>query len=237
MRNAPGRPDDGRPRWTGPLPHPFYSHFIKRALDIALALLLAIPGLALMLPLAVWVKLDSSGAVFYRAPRGGYQNKPFKILKFRTMVTGADLTGGCTALNDARVTRAGRVLRASKLDEIPQLINILKGDMSFIGPRPELLKYTDRYTPQQQCILWVRPGISDDASLAFISQDEIVGEEDPVANYEKYILDEKNAMRVRYAMSQSFRGDMRLLMRTCAGVFGKIRRIAAGRRYAADTEH
>lgn len=215
------------PRWSGPLKHPFYSHVVKRLFDFALALILLIPGLILMLPLAVWVKLDSPGTVFYRAPRGGYHNRPFNILKFRTMVTDADKTGGCTAKNDPRVTRAGRFLRASKLDEIPQLLNILKGDMSFIGPRPELLLYTTRYTREQECILWVRPGVSDDASIEFISQDEIVGESDPVANYEKYILEKKNAMRVHYALNQSFGYDMKLLIQTVGSVFSKFRRVAA----------
>ena len=209
--------------WNGPLSHPFYSLFVKRILDITLALILLAPGLIVMIPLAVWVKLDSPGTVFYRAPRGGYRNRTFNILKFRTMITGADKTGGCTAKNDPRVTRSGRFMRTTKLDEIPQLLNIIKGDMSFIGPRPELLLYTRRYTPEQECILWVRPGISDDASIAFISQDEIVGEEDPVANYEKYILEKKNAMRVSYARNQSFTGDARLFIKTLAGVWQKFR--------------
>lgn len=213
------------PRWEGPLKHPFYSHVIKRALDILLALLLLVPAAIIMVPVAILVKCDSKGTVFYRAPRGGYHNKPFYILKFRSMVTDADKTGGCTALNDARVTRAGRILRKTKLDEIPQLLNVLKGDMSFIGPRPELLLYTMQYTKEQECILWVRPGISDDASIAFISQDEMVGETDPVANYEKYILQKKNAMRVHYAMNQSFVNDAKLLFQTIGSVFSKIRRV------------
>ena len=125
------------PRWDGPLSHPFYSKVVKRALDFLLALVLLIPGVILMLPLAVWVKLDSPGPVIYKAVRGGYHNKPFLIYKFRSMVVDADKTGGCTALNDSRVTRAGRVMRRLKLDELPQLFNILKGDMSFVGPRPE----------------------------------------------------------------------------------------------------
>lgn len=216
------------PRWEGPLSHPFYSLVVKRALDLLFALILLVPALLLMAPVAVWVKRDSPGTVFYRAPRGGYHNKPFYILKFRTMAADADKTGGCTAKDDPRVTRAGRFLRKVKLDEIPQILNILKGDMSFIGPRPELLLYTSRYTPEQECILWVRPGISDDASIAFIRQDEIVGQEDPVANYERLILNEKNAMRVRYAQSQCFTGDVKLFIKTLAGVFGKFRRAVEG---------
>lgn len=213
------------PRWEGPLSHPFYSLVLKRALDFLLALVLLVPGLVLMLPTALAVKLDSPGPVLYRAPRGGYKNKTFMIFKFRTMVSGADRTGGTTALNDSRVTRVGRILRKTKLDEIPQLINILKGEMSFIGPRPELLLYTMQYTKDQECILWVRPGISDESSLVYISQDELVGEDDPVGNYEKYILPKKNDLRVQYALNQSFSLDARLFLRTITGVFQKAGRV------------
>ena len=214
------------PRWDGPLSHPFYSKVVKRALDFLLALMLLIPGCILMLPLAVWVKLDSPGPVFYRALRGGYHNKPFYIMKFRSMVVDADKTGGCTALNDSRVTRAGKVMRRLKLDELPQLFNIIKGDMSFVGPRPELLLYTTQYTPEQECILWVRPGITDRSSIVYIAQDELVGEENPVENFEKYILPEKNRLRVEYAKSQCFTLDMRLFFETIGGVFGKARKMA-----------
>ena len=217
------------PRWDGPLSHPFYSKVVKRVLDFSLALIMLIPCSLFMIPIAIAVKLDSPGTVFYRAPRGGYHNKTFHIMKFRTMVTDADKTGGCTALNDSRVTRVGRILRKTKLDEIPQLLNILKGDMSFIGPRPELLLYTTQYTKEQECILWVRPGISDAACIEFISQDEIVGETNPVENYEKYILPKKNQMRVDYAMNQSFSLDMKLFFGTIAGVFKKNKKIIAGK--------
>lgn len=214
------------PRWDGQLSHPFYSHVIKRIIDLVLALLMLIPASVVMIPLAIWVKLDSKGPVLYRAVRGGYHNKPFYILKFRSMVVDADKTGGCTALNDDRVTRAGRVMRRLKLDELPQLLNIIKGDMSFVGPRPELLLYTTQYTKEQECIMWVRPGITDRSSITFIAQDEIVGTENPVENYEKYILPEKNRLRVEYAMNQSFALDFGLFMETIGGVFGKAKKMA-----------
>lgn len=213
------------PRWEGPLSHPFYSLVVKRILDFLLALILLIPGLILMIPIAIAIKLDSPGPVFYRAPRGGYRNKTFYIFKFRTMIKDADKSGGTTALNDARVTRVGHILRKTKLDEIPQLFNILKGEMSFIGPRPELLRYTMQYTPEQECILWVRPGISDESSLVYINQDELVGAENPVENYEKYILANKNALRVKYALNQSFLLDAKLFVRTIASVFHKAKRV------------
>ena len=147
------------PRWEGPLSHPLYSKVVTRVLDFSLALIAMIPASLVMIPLAIWVKLDSPGPVIYKAVRGGYKNKPFYIMKFRSMVVDADKSGGCTALNDSRVTRAGKVMRRLKLDELPQLFNILKGEMSFVGPRPELLLYTTQYTKEQECIMWVRPGI------------------------------------------------------------------------------
>ena len=210
----------------GPLSHPFYSKVVKRVIDIVLALLLLLPGLVLMLPLAVWVKLDSPGPVIYKAVRGGYHNQPFYIFKFRSMVVGADRSGGTTALNDDRVTRAGRIMRRFKLDELPQLFNILRGDMSFVGPRPELLLYTNRYTKEQQCIMWVRPGITDRSSIVYIAQDEIIGKENPVENFEKLILPEKNRLRVEYAKHQSFSLDSRLFFETIGGVFRKAEHAA-----------
>lgn len=211
------------------LSHPFYSLFVKRALDIVFALLALPPLLLVMLPVAVAVRLTSPGPVLYRAPRGGYHNKPFDILKFRTMVVGADKGSGTTALHDPRVTRVGGFLRKTKLDELPQIFNILRGEMSFIGPRPELLKYTERYTPEQQCIFWVRPGLSDESSIAFINLDEAVGPVNPESSYERNVLPIKNEMRVRYAKSQSFLTDARLFLRTVSSVAKKAARVVRGR--------
>ena len=216
------------PYLDGPLSHPFYSKVVKRILDLGLALILLVPGLILMIPLAVWVKLDSPGPVIYKAVRGGYHNQPFTIFKFRSMVVGADKTGGTTAKNDDRVTRAGRVMRKLKLDELPQLFNIIRGDMSFVGPRPELLLYTNQYTKEQQCIMWVRPGITDRSSIEYIAQDEIVGEEDPVGNFERLILPRKNQLRVEYARNQSFPLDAQLFWETICGVFKKAEKAAKG---------
>ena len=210
------------PRWDGPLSHPFYSRYVKRVLDFLLALVLIIPCGIVMIPIAIAVKATSEGPVFYTALRGGYHNRPFNILKFRTMVVGADKFSSTTALNDPRITPIGRVLRYTKLDELPQLFNIIKGDMSFIGPRPELLRYTDQYTESQQCILWVRPGISDPSSIKLISLDELVGHDDPEGTYETRILGEKNRMRVEYAMSQSFGLDARVFFHTLSTLFQKI---------------
>ena len=156
------------PRWDGPLSHPFYSHVVKRIIDFLFALILLIPGCIIMLPLAIWVKLDSPGPVLYKAVRGGYHNQPFYIYKFRSMVVGADKTGGCTALNDSRVTRAGKVMRRLKLDELPQLFNVLKGDMSLVGPRPERPQFVEKFReeiPRYMVKHQVRPGMTGWAQI------------------------------------------------------------------------
>ena len=156
------------PYWDGPLAHPFYSKVVKRALDFLLALILLIPGLLMMIPLAIWVKLDSEGPVLYKAVRGGYHNQPFRICKFRSMVVDADKTGGCTAKNDDRVTRAGRVMRRLKLDELPQLFNIIAGDMSFVGPRPERPEFYeifDKYINGFRQRMQVKQGLTGLAQL------------------------------------------------------------------------
>lgn len=210
------------PRWDGPLSHPFYSKVVKRILDLTVALVALPPCLVLMLPVALMVKITSEGPVFYRAPRGGYHNKTFRIFKFRTMVVGADRFSSTTALNDPRVTKVGAFLRKTKLDELPQLFNIIKGDMSFIGPRPELLTYTTRYTPEEQCILWVRPGITDPSSIKLISLDQAVGEEDPEGTYEREILSVKNQMRVEYAKTQCFHKDVSIFFSTFRALFNKL---------------
>ena len=208
-------------RWDGPLRHPFYSKVVKRALDFVFALVLLPFSLVAIVPVAVLVKLTSKGPVLYRALRGGYHNKPFYIMKFRTMVQGADKYSGTTALDDPRVTRLGRALRHTKLDELPQIFNVLLGEMSFIGPRPELIKYTSRYTPEERCILWVRPGESDPSSIRLVSLDAMVGHDDPETTYERFILPEKNAMRVAYAREQAFGTDARYFFQTLACVLGK----------------
>ena len=147
---------------------------------------------------------------------------PFKIFKFRTMVKNADkIGGGTTALNDPRITRVGRFLRKTKLDEVANLVSIIKGDMSFIGPRPELLRYTEKYDEREQVILMVRPGITDYSSLQYINLDEIVGEENADEYYEQYVLKPKNEMRIRYANEVSFTTDVKLFVLTVIGVIKK----------------
>ena len=199
-----------------------YNRFFKRILDFVAAVLLIVPALPLYLVISAVILIDDGPPVFYRPLRGGYRGRSFRICKFRTMVRNADQAGGgTTAARDPRITRVGRFLRETKLDETANLINILRGTMSFIGPRPELLRYTEQYRGAEKEILEVRPGITDYSSIRFINLDEIVGPEDADAMYEKLVLKEKNALRIRYAETVSFSTDIRLFFQTIGAVFRK----------------
>lgn len=200
----------------------FYNRYVKRGFDIV------ITGTALLFlwPLYVVISFaiisEDGLPIFYRAERGGYQNKPFMICKFRSMVKDADKIGGdTTAFHDSRITKIGNILRKIKLDEIPQIGQVFLGKMSLIGPRPELLKYTDQYEGENKNILEVRPGITDFSSIEFVNLDEIVGEKNADEMYEKYVLERKNALRVKYAYSVSFHTDAYILFRTLITVFKK----------------
>ena len=176
----------------------------------------------LYLIIAVAIAVESGTPVLYKPLRGGYKQIPFQIYKFRSMVKNADkIGGGTTALHDPRITKVGNFLRKTKLDEIPQLFNILRGNMSFIGPRPELLQYTDRYEGEEKLILEVRPGITDYSSIEFINLDEIVGQGNADEMYEKYVLKKKNALRIKYAKEVSFAADIKLFYLTVWHVIKK----------------
>ncbi len=159
---------------------PIYS-IGKRALDIAVATVGLVILCPLFLAIAITVYLDAGRPIFYAAERTGRGGRRFYILKFRTMVAGADTGARTTAHRDARITCTGVVLRRTKFDELPQLINVLLGDMSLVGPRPELPYYTDQYQGDELLILTVRPGITDFASLKFASLGTLVGPTDPDA--------------------------------------------------------
>lgn len=193
----------------------FYNRYIKRIVDILIVLLALVPLLPVYVIIAIIIIIDNGFPVFYRAERGGYLGKTFRIFKFRSMVKNADkIGGGTTALNDSRITRVGAFLRKTKLDEIPQLFNVLNGTMSIVGPRPELLRYTEQYEGEEKDILKVRPGITDYSSIEFINLDEIVGGENADEMYEKYVLKRKNELRIKYAHTVSFRTDLKLFWLT-----------------------
>jgi lipopolysaccharide/colanic/teichoic acid biosynthesis glycosyltransferase len=197
---------------------------IKRLFDIVFSSL----GLFLLSPLlitiAVIIKIGGPGRpIFYRGIRTGRYGRPFKIYKFRTMIVNAEKVGGpSTALNDPRLTSVGRLLRKYKLDELPQLINILRGEMSFVGPRPQVEQYTRLYSGEEEVILSVRPGLTDYASIKFVNLDEILGDEEVDERYFREIEPEKNKLRIKYVKECSLRVDLSILCRTVVSLF-KIR--------------
>lgn len=202
--------------------HSVYNRYIKRLLDLFFALLLFLVLLPIYAVIAAAVVLDDGFPVFYRADRGGYKGKTFKIYKFRSMVKNADqIGGGTTALHDSRITRVGNFLRKTKLDETANLLNIIRGEMSFIGPRPELLRYTAQYQGLERYILEVRPGITDYSSDVFINLDEIVGSENADEMYERYVLKNKNALRIQYAADVSLKTDIQIFFKTVLDVLKK----------------
>ena len=200
-----------------------YNRIIKRLIGFIIALPFFVVALPLYLVICVAIYIEDGKPVFYRALRGGYKNRPFRIYKFRTMVVNADkIGGGTTAHNDSRITKVGMFLRKTKLDETANLINILIGTMSFVGPRPELLRYTDKYTDKEKEILEVRPGVTDYSSIEYINLDEIVGSENADEVYEKYVLKKKNELRIKYAETVSFRTDCKIFIITIWKVFKKV---------------
>ena len=200
-----------------------YNRIFKRWLDFTIALVAIIVASPIILLFSLAVLIDSGLPIFYTPLRCGYDGKPFRIIKYRTMVKNADkIGGGTTALNDPRITKVGSILRKVKADEIVQLFNVLTGTMSFVGPRPELLQYTEQYTEEESVILKVRPGITDYSSLEFINLDEIVGGENADEMYEKYVLKRKNQLRIKYAEDVSFKTDFIILLKTVYCVFDKF---------------
>ena len=189
---------------------------MKRLFDIVASAC----GLILLSPLffivSVWIKLDSIGPVFYRQVRVGRYNKDFKIFKFRTMRIGAD-KGSLVTIGgrDPRVTRIGYYLRKFKIDELPQLINVFIGDMSLVGPRPEVRHYVNYWTSEQLHVLDVRPGITDPASIKFRNENELMeSAEDPESFYINVIMQEKLKLYLEYVHNASFWYDIKLIFKT-----------------------
>lgn len=188
---------------------------LKRIFDLALALCAILVLWPLFLLIGVLIRLQSPGPVFYRGIRTGINGKPFRIYKFRTMVVDAEKIGGAsTAFNDSRLTKIGKFLRKYKLDELPQLVNILRGEMSFVGPRPQVEQYTKLYSNEEKIILSVQPGLTDYASIKFINLDKILGDENIDEKYFKNIEPEKNRLRMKYAREHSFLIDFKIIIMT-----------------------
>ncbi len=189
----------------------------KRLFDLFWSILGLIVLSPLFLAVAVWIKLDSPGPVFFRQVRVGRFEKPFRIYKFRTMVADAENKGlPLTAGKDPRITRSGAFLRRTKIDELPQLINVVKGEMSLVGPRPEVPKYVAYYPDEAKKIVFsLRPGITDYAAILFRNESEVLeGRVDPEGTYIKRILPEKIDLYLRYARERTLWLDFRLIMGT-----------------------
>ncbi|MGB3538556.1 MAG: sugar transferase [Mesorhizobium sp.] len=197
---------------------------LKRVLDFSASL----AGLVLLAPflalVAIAIRLESAGPAFFLQERVGYQGRPFRIIKFRTMRRTAPAEGPqITVGADPRITRVGGLLRKSKLDELPQLINVLKGEMSLVGPRPEVPAFMERYLPEQRTlILSVRPGITDFAAIEFSDEAEILAQaSDPEEAYVNEVMPRKFALYKRYVEEQSLWLDLKLIGGTLARIVGR----------------
>lgn len=192
---------------------------LKRFFDVIFAFLVLVITLPLFGLIAILIKLNSKGPVFYRGKRIGRFGKIFKIFKFRTMIFNAEKMGGpSTALNDPRLTKIGKFLRTYKLDELPQLINILKGEMSFVGPRPQVKEYVQLYNEEEKIILTVRPGMTDYATIRYIYLDKVLGNRDVDELYRKKIEPEKNKLRIKYVKHHSLLADVKIIFQTILAI-------------------
>lgn len=184
-------------------------------------------GLILLSPLfaviAIWIKADSKGPVFYRQTRVGRGNKDFRLYKFRSMRPDSDKKGLITVGgHDPRITRSGYYIRKYKLDEFPQLINVFKGEMSLVGPRPEVRKYVDMYTPEQLRVLDVRPGITSLASIRYRNENEILGaSDDPDRTYIEKVMPDKIAIDLEYVPKANLLTDIKLIFSTFKEIITK----------------
>ena len=192
---------------------------MKRLFDIVCSFF----GLVILSPLfiflSLWVGLSSRGGVFYKQQRVGLNGRDFTLYKFRSMATGSDKKGLLTVgSKDSRITKAGYFIRKYKLDELPQLFNVLKGDMSFVGPRPEVRKYVDMYSEEQRRVLSVRPGITDIASMKYRNENDLLAKaENPEQYYIDVIMPDKLALNLNYIDTRNFFRDIKLIFRTIAG--------------------
>lgn len=192
---------------------------MKRLFDITASFF----GILILSPLLIfiglWVGLSSKGGVFYKQIRVGKNNKDFKLYKFRSMRVNSDKQGLLTVgSKDSRITKAGYFIRKYKIDELPQLINVLKGDMSFVGPRPEVRRYVDLYSEEQMKVLSVRPGITDPASIKYRNENDILSSaSNPEEYYIQHIMPDKLKINIDYINTRTFFKDIKIIFQTIFG--------------------
>lgn len=193
---------------------------MKRFFDVVSSSLVLILLLPLWMVIALCIVLESRGGVFYSQVRVGRDNRDFHLYKFRTMRTGSDKKGLLTVgEHDCRITRVGYFLRKYKIDEFPQLLNVIKGDMSIVGPRPEVRKYVDLYTPEQMRVLSVRPGLTDYASIRYVNENEVLAASDhPEQTYIEEVMPAKLELNLQYIENQSMKEDFRLVFQTFSAI-------------------
>ena len=204
---------------------------LKRLFDLILSLLTLVFAFPLLILVSILIKLSSPGPVFYRGTRIGRFGKPFRIYKFRTMVVDAERLGGSsTANDDPRITKVGKFLRRYKMDELPQLINVLKGEMSFVGPRPEVEHYVAMFTEEEKAILSVPPGITDWASIWNPDEGTILaGSPDPEKTYLEKIRPGKIKLQLKYVKERTFWTDVKIIFETIGTIIFKRRGKHLGR--------
>lgn len=196
---------------------------IKRGFDVFACTIVLLVLLPVWLVIGIAIAAGSKGGVLYKQYRVGRYGKDFKLLKFRTMRKDADKTGPLITVGaDTRVTRIGKFLRKYKIDEFPQLLNIIKGDMSIVGPRPEVRKYVELYNEQQRQVLSVRPGLTDYASIEYISENELLSKSsDPERTYIEEIMPQKLALNLKYIENQSIKEDIKIIFKTFTSILKK----------------
>lgn len=189
--------------------------FTKRIFDFTASLLVLLFMSPLFVIIGLWIVMDSRGGVFYKHVRVGKNKKEFGLLKFRSMASGSDKGSQITIGNDARVTKVGKFIRKYKIDELPQLINILKGEMSVVGPRPEVKKYVNLYSEEQLKVLTVLPGLSDYASIEYFNEQEILGQsQDPEKEYIEVVMPQKLKLNSKYIHDKSLATDFKIILKT-----------------------
>lgn len=216
------RCDEVRPYFES-LKHKKMSLLCKRIFDFLVALIMLIICSIPMLVIAIWIKCDSKGPVFYRQERVTTYGKKFRIHKFRTMVANADQIGSAVTVNhDNRITKIGSKLRGCRLDELPQLIDVLSGNMSFVGTRPEAVKYVDKYQPEYMATLLLPAGITSEASIRYKDENKLLDGADDVDHvYVEQVLPGKMKWNLNSIRDFSFGADIKTMFRTVAAVLGK----------------